>query len=58
MQASGGSYGFCAQELEMGSRKAMGRLMQRKKRRRTEKEGEGEEIHAEKLEIEEGKEGE
>ena len=42
----------------MGSRKAMGRLMQRKKRRRKEKEGEGEENHAEKGEIEEGKEGE
>ena len=58
MQTSGGSYGFCAQELEMGSRKARGRLMQRKKGRRTEKVGEGEENHAEKGEIEEGKEGE
>ena len=39
----------------MGSRRAMGRSMQRKKRIRKEKEGEGAENNAEKEEIEEGK---
>ena len=46
MQASGGSYGFCAQELQMGPRRARGRSMQRKERRSKEKAGQGEENRA------------
>ena len=46
VQASGGSYGFCAQELQMGPRRARGRSMQRKERRRKEKAGQGEENRA------------